>query len=104
MVHLESGHKKIPSRRSLVQITSVFLNSIVTKKKEKCQRFEQLKLKVTFPCPESRLFRAETRATAHAYAASPGLARSACFFILTVSPTKIEMKKHALHASPGDAA
>ncbi len=26
------------------------------------------------------------------------------FFILTVWPSKIEMKKHALHASPGDVA
>jgi hypothetical protein len=26
------------------------------------------------------------------------------FFILIVWPSKIEMKKHALHASPGDVA
>jgi len=41
----------------------------------------------------------QSRAIAHAWTRMERV-----FFILTVWPSKIEMKKHALHASPGDVA
>ncbi len=54
------------------------------------------------------IFEAETRGTVPRYSARLRYIAWTCmervFFILTVWPSKIEMKKHALHASPGDVS
>jgi hypothetical protein len=64
--------------------------------------------KIVSPRLETERFDPETGGTVPHYSARRRYIAWTCmervFFILTFWPSKIEMKKHPLHESPGDAA
>jgi hypothetical protein len=69
---------------------------------------KSMKLKVFANSNAMKLLDTETRGIVPRYRARLHYIAWICmervFFNLTVWPSKIEMKKHALHASPGDVA